>query len=114
MKDHPTMQKLINEESFDKERMLKVSNDELKQNKIAAEINMKDILRSNQAPGMYMKSGSRDRGSTMHHGKLDEGATEDLLDKGLENAKKRAVSRNKTQGSSFHKVKKLNKFRRKK
>jgi hypothetical protein len=50
----------------------------------------------------------------MHHGKLDEGATEELLDRGLEGAKKRALSRNASKGSSFHKVKRANKIRRKK
>ena len=44
MKDHPTVQKLINEETFDEESMIKVSDDELAKNKVIAEVNMKNIL----------------------------------------------------------------------
>lgn len=113
MKDHPTVQKLINEETFDEESMIKVSDDELAKNKVIAEVNMKNILTSRRAPGMFMKTDSS-KSSTMHHGKLDEGATEELLDRGLEGAKKRALSRNASKGSSFHKVKRANKLRRKK
>lgn len=52
-------------------------------------------------------SGRNDRPSTTYNGKLDSGATGDLLDQGLEKAKKRALYRNKKYGSSFRKVKQL-------
>lgn len=49
----------------------------------------------------------RNKTGTTYNGKLDTGATENLLDMGLENAKKRALERNKKYGSSFRKVKRL-------
>lgn len=52
-------------------------------------------------------SGKNSRPSTTYNGKLDAGATENLLDMGLEGAKKRALQRNKKFGSSFRKVKNL-------
>lgn len=49
-----------------------------------------------------------------YNGKLDSGATENLLDMGLEKAKKRALERNKKYGSSFRKVKRRIRGRKKK
>jgi hypothetical protein len=43
----------------------------------------------------------------MHNGKLDSGAVEELLDKGIEGAKERADERQKKIGSSFRKIKHL-------
>lgn len=66
------------------------------------EINIKEMIKSKRAPGLVEKT-SRDRGSIMHRGKIDEGAMEDLLDKSLPKAKKRARERQKIKGSSFTK-----------
>ena len=68
----------------------------------SSEINIKEMVRQKRAPGLVSKT-SRDRGSVMHKGKVDEGAMEDLLDKSLPKAKARANKRQKTRGSSFTK-----------
>lgn len=66
------------------------------------EINIIEMIKQKRAPGLVSKT-SRDRGSVMHKGKVDEGAMEDLLDKSLPKAKTRALNRQKTRGSSFTK-----------
>lgn len=66
------------------------------------EINIKKMIKQKRAPGLVEKT-SRDRGSVMHRGKVDEGAMEDLLDKTLPGAKVRAVQRFKNRGSAFTK-----------
>ena len=68
------------------------------------EINIKEMVKQKRAPGLVEKT-SRDRGSVMHRGKVDEGAMEDLLDKSLPGAKVRAVKRFKNKGASFTKNK---------
>ena len=41
--------------------------------------------------------------SVFHKGKLDEGAMENLLDTGLDSAKKRAVETSKKRGHAYNK-----------
>lgn len=67
-----------------------------------SEFNIKQMIKQKRAPGLVEKT-SRDRGSVMHRGKVDEGAMEDLLDKTLPGAKVRAVKRFKNRGASFTK-----------
>ena len=74
---------------------MKESNNKFKEN-------MKEILSSKSAPGLI---NSNQTPSITYNNKLDSGAVENLLDVGLEGAKKRALDRNKSRGSSFHKVK---------
>lgn len=66
------------------------------------EINIKEMVKQKRAPGLVEKT-SRDRGSVMHRGKVDEGAMADLLDKTLPGAKARAIQRFKNKGASFTK-----------
>jgi hypothetical protein len=114
LRDHPTTTKYINEDTFDKESMEKLTSEEMNDITAQGALNIKDILSSRSAPGMFLKDKSS-RASTNYKGKLDSGATEDLIDRGLEGAKKRALERNKNKGSAFRKVKnrKLKKIRRK-
>ena len=69
-----------------------------------------DIFTSGECPGIITTDYSKFRDShhgTMHNGKLDSGAVEELLDKGIEEAKVRANERQKKIGSSFRKIKHL-------
>lgn len=69
-----------------------------------------DIFTSGECPGIITTDYSKFRDShhgTMHNGKLDSGAVEELLDKGIEEAKGRANERQKKIGSSFRKIKHL-------
>ena len=77
------------------------------------EINIKEMVKQKRAPGLVEKT-SRDRGSVMHRGKVDEGAMSDLLDKTLPGAKVRAVKRFKNKGASFTKNKSNQTFLRRK
>lgn len=79
-------------------RKMEIANDK----NICTEINIKKMVKEKRAPGLVEKT-SRDRGSVMHRGKVDEGAMEDLLDKTLPGAKVRAVKRFKNTGASFKK-----------
>lgn len=81
-------------------RKMEIASDKNK----TTEINIKEMVRQKRAPGLVEKT-SRDRGSVMHRGKVDEGAMEDLLDKTLPGAKVRAVKRFKNKGASFTKNK---------
>ena len=67
-----------------------------------SEFNIKEMVKQKRAPGLVSKT-SRDRGSVMHRGRVDEGAMEDLLDKSLPKAKVRARNRQKSRGSAFTK-----------
>lgn len=98
---HGRKEYYISEERFDLSSMIRLEDDnDLKKNKFKE--NMKEILSSKTAPGL---ANSNQTPSTTYNNKLDSGAVENLLDVGLEGAKKRALDRNKSRGSSFHKVK---------
>lgn len=67
-----------------------------------------DFWKSGQCPGIITTDYNQFRDShhgTTHNGKLDSGAVEELLDKGIEEAKGRADERQKKIGSSFRKIK---------
>ena len=75
-----------------------------------------DIFTSGECPGIITTNYSKFRDShhgTMHNGKLDSGAVEELLDKGIEGAKGRANERQKKLGSSFRKIKKYKRKKKK-
>lgn len=66
------------------------------------EINIATMAKNHSFPGIVTKTSST-RGSMFHKGKLDEGAVGDLIDKGLDGAKKRAEERQKKYGHAFQK-----------
>ena len=103
VKDKPGTQKCIDERDFDPDKYEHLTQEEEKNEKIRCEINLKDIIESKRAPGLTLEKTDRDMGKLTHNGKLDSGAVGDLLDKGLEGAKKRSSERNKQVGSSYHK-----------
>lgn len=104
LRDHPTKQILIEESEFNADKHMKQTEREKEIEKIRASINIKEICMSGRAPGMFMKSDDS-RGSVIHNHKLDAGAAGDLLDKGLDGARKRASTRSKKYGNSFRKMK---------
>lgn len=93
----------ISEDRFNKDEMILIEEDNNKKKKY--ESNILDIINSKSAPGISKPSSGL---STTYNNKLDSGAVENLLDVGLDKAKKRADERNKKYGSSFHKVKRSN------
>ena len=99
----------ISESSFDESTMIRLEETEEEKEKSVA--NLKDMLSSRKAPGIVTSTGSKERPSLMHNGKIDAGAVGNLLDVGLDGAKKRAVKRNKVKGSSFQKHKILRRIR---
>lgn len=97
----------ISDTEFDPSIMVKleISEDEKKQ----GEANIADIINSGSAPGIIS---SNSEPSLTFNNKLDEGAVGNLLDVGIDKAKKRADERNKKLGHSFKKVK--TRYRRRK
>jgi hypothetical protein len=98
----------IMDNRFDERRMIYVGENEPPKHP--------DVFTSEGCPGIITTTYSQFRDS--HHGltyknKLDEGAVEEVLDKGIEEAKARAVERNKKQGSSFRKIKRFKNKRKK-
>ena len=104
MRDHPTKQVMIEESEYKEEKHIKPTEEEKEIEKIRAQINIKDICKSRHAPGMFLKTDDS-RGSVMHNNKLDAGAAADLIDKGLDGAKKRVLKRKKKYGSGYRKLK---------
>lgn len=100
----------ISESSFDSSTMKRIEDDN-EEVKLKAESNLKEMLSKRKAPGIVM--GGSKRPSLYHNHKLDSGAVGDLLDVGLDGAKKRAVNRNKKMGHSFRKNKILKRRKRK-
>lgn len=66
------------------------------------EINLVTMIKNHSTPGIVTKTSST-RGSMFHKGKYDEGAVDDLLEKGLDGAKKRAEERQNKYGHAFQK-----------
>lgn len=106
LKDHPTKQVCINESDYDANKHILPTKEEKEADKVRASINIKEICSSRTAPGMHMKLDDS-RGSVTHNHKLDSGAAGDLLDKGLDGAKKRVKERTKKQGTGYRKIKNL-------
>ena len=104
LKDHPTKQVLIKEKDYDESKHIMPTEEEKEQEKLIHSFNIKQICESQSAPGMFMKT-DNSRGSVTHNGKLDSGAVEDLIDRGLEGVKKRALERKKKYGAGFKKIK---------
>ena len=94
-KDSDTVWHLVPWERFDPTKMsvIEESDEEIQQQ----EFNIKDMIRTGRAPGMFLKTDDK-RGDIFHRGKLDEGAMGDLIDKGLDGAMKRAEQREKKYG----------------
>ena len=100
----------VKREEFDPVKMELVYSTE--ESEKERKFNIKDIIESQSAPGI-VSSVHEERASCYHNGKLDDGAVSNLLDQGLGKAKKRAVTRNKKIGHSFHKNN-INRFYRRK
>ena len=92
----------IPDSDFDKDIMELL--EETKEEKIKASINLQEMIKHNKAPGIKISTGRHERPSLMHNGRVDEGATRELIDEGLKGAKIRAVTRNKKLGSSYRKI----------
>ena len=108
-KDDPDFKSLLIKKSEFDPRIMKViwkSKEEIRQ----AEINIKDMLKNKECPGMHVAVTET---SMFHKGKLDEGAMENLLDTGLDSAKKRAVKTSKERGHAYNKNYKNRWIRRK-
>jgi hypothetical protein len=91
----------ISDKDFDETKMVKIENDK-------GPNKYRDFWKSGQAPGIVTSYANKNYGVT-HNGKLDEGAVENLLDRGIDGAKTRAVERNNKIGSSFRKIKQYKK-----
>lgn len=111
MKHSPNVQKNIDEKDFDEITMTKVP-PETKESKEKSIMVWNDIIKSKTAPGI-ISSRKNSTPSLTHKGKLDSGSVENLLDVGLEGAKKRALKRNKNYGKSFIKNRKVANRRKK-
>lgn len=115
LKDNPTTKKYISEDDFDENTMIRFSDDELSHQKKVGEISMNEILTQGKAPGLISTRGiTGTKGSTDFNGKLDSGAMEDLLDRGLEVAKPRINERKKLKGKGFQKIKQVRVSKKKK
>lgn len=115
LKDNPTTKKYISEDNFDENTMIRFSDDELSHQQKVGEISMNEILKQGKAPGLISTRGiTGTKGSTDFNGKLDSGAMEDLLDRGLEAAKPRINERKKLKGKGFQKIKQVRVSKKKK
>jgi hypothetical protein len=104
LRDHPNKQVFISESSFDPKKHIKPSKEEEENIKESHSLNIKMICKTKSAPGMHFKIDTS-RGSLTYNGKLDPGATDELLERGLDGAKKRAKEREKKTGHAFRKMK---------
>ena len=90
MKDNPSILKLISEDDFNEESMIREKETKSK---------LDSILKSGRAPSPNAEP------SLQYKGKFDEGAVADYLDTTLDGAKKRAIERENTTGNAFKKTK---------
>lgn len=104
LRDNPTKQVFINESAIDPSKHIVPSKEEEEQKKVISKLNIKTICESGNAPGMHFKIDTS-RGSLTYKGKLDSGATDELIERGLEGAKARALERKKKTGHGFRKIK---------
>lgn len=104
LRDHPSKQVFIKESDYDPDKHIKPSKEEEEQSKIIGSMNINQICKERSAPGMHMKIDSS-RGSVMHNNKLDYGAADNLIEMGLDSAKKRIKEREKKTGYGFRKMK---------
>lgn len=95
----------ISDKEFDETKMIKQEDD--------GPNKYEDFWKSGQAPGIVTSYKNKNYGVTHNH-KLDEGAVENILDMGIDGAKKRAVERNTKIGSSFRKIKQYKKRKKRK
>lgn len=94
MKDNPSILKLIKEEDYIEESMIREKETKSK---------LDSILKSGRAPGINTTPNAEP--SLQYKGKYDEGAVADYLDTTLDSAKKRAIERENTTGNAFKKTK---------
>ena len=97
LRDDERKLQMVNRKNFNpKIHLINETKDTLKKR----EENQLSMVKSKSAPGFVTNSvkTSGSRGTMFHKDKLDEGAMEDLLDKGLEGAKHRAEDREKKLG----------------
>lgn len=104
LRDHPNKQVFISESAYDPEKHIKPTEEEEKSIKEIHSFNIKTICQTKSAPGMHFKIDTS-RGSLTYNGKLDSGATDELIERGLEGAKARAQERQKKTGHAFRKMK---------
>ena len=97
-KDREGVTSVVSWDDFDPTKMQVVESTEAIQQ---CEINLATIIKNHSAPGIVSKTS--ESGSIFHKGKYDEGAVDDLLEKGLDGAKHRAEERQKKYGHAFHK-----------
>lgn len=89
MIDNLSISKLIKEEEFNENTMVKFTKDELSSNKAIGISNLNDILKSNKAPGIVSNRRDSSKSSIWHNNKIDSGAVSETIDEGIENAKPR-------------------------
>ena len=97
LKENETKLQMVNRKNFNPTiHLINETKDTLKKR----EENQVSMFKSKTAPGFVTNSvkTSGSRGTMFHKDRLDEGAMEDLLDKGLEGAKHRAEYREKKLG----------------
>lgn len=104
LRDHPNKQVFISESTFDPNKHIKPTKEEEDNIKETHSLNIKTICETKSAPGMHFKI-DNSRGSLTYKGKLDPGATDELIERGLVGAKKRAKEREKKTGHAFRKMK---------
>ena len=102
LRDHPNKQVFISETDYDPKKHIKPSKEEEEDIKESHSFNIKMICKTKSAPGMHLKSKAN---GVTYNGKLDSGAADVLLEKGLDSAKVRANERQKKTGHAFRKVK---------
>ena len=97
LKDDDRKILMVNKKTFDPSIHVIIENKDTIERRKS---NSESIIKSKKAPGFNTSTvrTSGSRGSMFHNHRLDEGAMGDLLDKGLEGAKTRAVDREKKLG----------------
>ena len=104
LRDHPDKKVFIKESEYDGAKHIRPSKEEEKDIHRIHTMNIKKICETKSAPGMHFKIDTS-RGSLMYNGKLDPGATDELIERGLSGAKDRAMERQKKTGHAFRKMK---------
>ena len=104
LRDHPNQKVFISESAYDSKKHIKPSKEEEDNIKKSHSFNIQMICKTKSAPGMHFKI-DNSRGDVMYKGKLDPGAADALLEKGLDGAKSRAMKRQKKTGHAFRKIK---------
>ena len=102
VKDKPNQTLYIQESDFDPKKHIRPSEEEKKKKEEESNKFWKEVKDGKRVLNLGVITSTKGRESdVMFKGKLDSGATEELLDVGLEAAKARALDRQKKRGAAY-------------